>query len=590
MPRDSDQGPGQGTGDARPPRLAFLTLPGLGHFAPDLLRALPRPGVLEVRHVEVRRPADLGAALAWADDPARDALWFEFCWPPFPEMIARADLGGRRVLMRIHRIEAYGTGHAAAAPWARIDDAIVVGEDMARRLRAAAPGLEAAGTRLTVLHNGVDLDRFRPAAEAPDPWRIGWCGWLSLHKNPNLALEILHRLRSGGAPEDARWTLHVATRGGEPVAADSFVHLVRRMALEPAVHVIEGIPQERMAEWHARNAALLSTSVYESFGYAIAEAAAVGCDLAVLDNPGADEFWPEAARFATVDQAVALIRAARPQRWRALVAARFSLAAQAEAVRRLLRQPRSAAVPDDRAADRADGARIVPIGHGEAWRGRFLLRDPDDHIQRQVAASGAFYEAEMLEDLRPRLPPDGLFLDVGANVGNHALFAAGVCGARVIAWEPAEALARHCRDNLALNGLSARVEVRTEGLAEAPSRARLVPGPAGNAGMTRLAAGDGAVTVDSLDAALAAMGDTAAPAAIKVDVEGMEAAVLRGARATLRRHRPAVYVEAATAEAFLAVREVLDPLGYEPVARFNATPTWLFLAEEAGAGDPAAAP
>ena len=113
---------------SRPPRLAFLTLPELGHFAPDLLRSLPRPGVLEVRHLALRNPReDLAAALAWADDPARDAIWFEFCWPPIPGLIAETDFAGRRVVVRIHRIEAYGTGHAARAPWHKVDDALVVG-------------------------------------------------------------------------------------------------------------------------------------------------------------------------------------------------------------------------------------------------------------------------------------------------------------------------------------------------------------------------------------------------------------------------------------------------------------------------------
>ena len=81
---------------------------------------------------------------------------------------------------------------------------------------------------------------------------------------------------------------------------------------------------------------MLSTSVYESFGYAIAEAAACGCDIAVLDNTAAAEFWPEATRFASVDQAVDIIRAARPHRWRDLVAGRYEVGLQAQRVVDLL--------------------------------------------------------------------------------------------------------------------------------------------------------------------------------------------------------------------------------------------------------------
>jgi len=562
-------------------RVAFLLLRGLDHFAHDLVAALPGDG-FEVRAFYVAGPDDLAAALAWADDPARDAVWFEFCWPPFPELIARTEFGDRRVVMRVHRIEAYGTDHAARAPWHKITDAVVVGEDMARRLRAAAPRLVET-TALHVVHNGLDLDRYAQAT-APDPFRLGWCGWMSLHKNPNLALEVLHRLRA----EDPRYALHVATKGGEPVAVDSFAHLVRRMGLSGSVHVTEGLSQSEMPGWHARNGVLLSTSVYESFGYAIAEAAAVGCDLAVLDNTAAAEFWPETVRFATVGEAVRLIQGARPHRWRNYVAERFGLTRQVSVVRALLAQPRAAAP--------GQGLDMVPVSHG-SWRGRFLVRDRADHIQRGVAATGRFYEAEMLEDLRGRLAPGAVFVDVGANVGNHALFAAAVCGARVIAFEPSPALADHCAANLALNGVAGRATLERKGVGARRGRARVVPGPAGNSGMTRLAlsrpedsadatssavmaghddAEAESVEIVSLDDALDALGYL--PTAIKVDVEGMELDVLRGAERTLRLCRPALYVEAAEAASFEAVRAVLRPFGYEPAARFNATPTYLFLA------------
>lgn len=540
-------------------RVAFLLLRGLDHFAHDLLSALPGED-LEVRAFYVSGQDDLAQALAWADDPARDALWFEFCWPPFPQLIARTDLGGRRVIVRVHRIEAYGSDHAAQAPWTKITDAVVVGEDMAHRLRAAAPGIDVT-TRVHVIHNGLDIPRYA-AAEAPDPFRIGWCGWVSLHKNPILALQILHRLRA----EDPRYVLDIATRGADPVAWHSFLYLTQRLGLTDAIDVSEGVPQQDMPRWHARNGVLLSTSVYESFGYAIAEAAAVGCDLAVLDNCAAGEFWPDAVRFGTVEEAVQLIRQARPHRWRDYVAQRFSLARQVAAVRSLLAEP----CPALRET-------VVPLAHGE-WRGRFVVRDGREHIQRAAAVSGRFYEAEMLEDLRGRLPRGAVLVDVGANIGNHTLFAAGVCEARVVAFEPSPSLAEHCAANLALNGVKDRVILRQEGVGAHSGRARIVPGPVGNAGMTRLELNDAGDDVDvvSLDESLATLG--LVPTVVKVDVEGMEVDVLRGAEQTLRHHRPALYVEAADAEALAAVRDVLEPLGYEVAARFNATPTYLFLA------------
>lgn len=314
---------------ARPSRVALMLLPGLDHFAHDLRRALPAPGVLEIE--AFHGPASLPDALAWADDPCSDALWFEFCWPPWPEAIARSDLGGRRVIVRVHRIEAYETQHAARAPWSRIDDAIVVSRDMARILREAAPAIDRT-TRIHVLGNGVDLQRFTLRPPPPDRFRIGWCGSMILRKNPALALEILHRLLQ----QDGRYTLHLAFGTDDRITPESFFTLAERMGVSGAIRLDGAVAQSEMPAWHARNAVLLSTSLHESFGYAIAEAVATGCDIAVLDHLGADEFWPDATRFGAVDEACRMIRGAGWGRWRQLVVERFALDRQIDQTRMLL--------------------------------------------------------------------------------------------------------------------------------------------------------------------------------------------------------------------------------------------------------------
>lgn len=307
---------------SRLPRLALAVLPGLDHFVPGLLRGLCQGGRIEPKLFYVHGSAEVAAMLAWADRPETDAVWFEFCWPPFPALIAATDFAGRRVVVRVHRIEAYGTGHVADADWSRVSDVVVVGHDMAARVRAAAPEIDLL-CRLHVIHNGIDLARFS-ALERFDRFRLGWCGWFSLHKNPTLALEILHRLRGA----DSRYRLHVSSKGGEPVAIDAFGFLAHRLGLEDAIHLDGAIGPDGMPAWHVQNGVLLSTSVYESFGYAIGEAAACGCDIAMLDHTAAAEFWPDAARFGSVDEAVKIVSEAKPHRWRGLIQERFSLERQ----------------------------------------------------------------------------------------------------------------------------------------------------------------------------------------------------------------------------------------------------------------------
>jgi glycosyltransferase involved in cell wall biosynthesis len=317
----------------RPPRLAFLLLRGLDHFAQDLIALLPHQSGWDVRPFHVSGPADLEAALAWTDRPDRDAVWFEFCWPPFPALIAQTGFGGRRVIVRVHRIEAMETPHVAQTPWHKVDDLIVVSSDMARRVRRVAPEVDQS-TRLHCIYNGLDIDRFAPLADW-NPFRIGWCGLMTLRKNPVLALQVLFALRV----QDERYHLHVCGNGGEVLATETFFHLARHLDLMDAVHMDGTLPPRAMPDWHARNGVLLHTSLHESFGYAIAEAAAAGCDIALLEHPGAAEFWPAARRFGTVDEAVWLVRNARPHRWRDHVVRNFSLARQIAATAALLQSP-----------------------------------------------------------------------------------------------------------------------------------------------------------------------------------------------------------------------------------------------------------
>lgn len=314
----------------RPPRLAVMLLPGLDHFVADLLARLPAGAGWDVKPFHVTGKAALDAALAWTDCPDRDALWFEFCWPPFPALIAATDFGGRRVIMRVHRIEATETSHVADTQWDRIDDVIVVSPDMQERVLAQAPEI-AVTSRLHLVCNGVDINRFTPAADW-DPFRLGWCGLMILRKNPILALQILARLRKA----DPRYHLSLCGMDGEPLAHQSFLHLARRLDLMSAIRWEGRIPQSDMHKWHAANGVLLHTSLHESFGYAIAEAALCGCDMAVLDHPGAAASWPADVLFGTVEEAVALIRAARPHRWRGYVCRNFSLDRQIGTISTLL--------------------------------------------------------------------------------------------------------------------------------------------------------------------------------------------------------------------------------------------------------------
>ena len=65
---------------------------------------------------------------------------------------------------------------------------------------------------------------------------------------------------------------------------------------------------------------------------------------------------------------------------------------------------------------------------------------------------------------------------------------------------------------------------------------------------------------------------------IKIDVEGSEPQVIKGGMNLIQKHKPLISCEAATAEEFKRVNDILLPLGYiKPTRKFNATPSYFWF-------------
>ncbi|MCK6545907.1 FkbM family methyltransferase [Myxococcota bacterium] len=219
-----------------------------------------------------------------------------------------------------------------------------------------------------------------------------------------------------------------------------------------------------------------------------------------------------------------------------------------------------------------DDATIFSFDH-RGTKVRFDIT-PFHHIHEQIRMHSAFYEAEMLTFIEDTFKPGLAIADVGANVGNHAVFFGLVMKAKpLVCVEASSAAVLQLERNLALNGVTG-VELVTKALGRAPGRGSLwVPlSQASNAGAAKLIVGDGDVEISTLDAELLAHG-TGHLDLVKLDVEGMEADVLRGALDVLGRSKPDLFVELQTERDRDAVMAVLAPLGYELGPRFNYTPT-----------------
>ncbi len=144
------------------------------------------------------------------------------------------------------------------------------------------------------------------------------------------------------------------------------------------------------------------------------------------------------------------------------------------------------------------------------------------------------------------LPADAVLWDIGANIGLYTLFAAKR-GLRVLAFEPsAQSFAAMVRSAEA-NGLDRWIDAFCLALSDARGVARLemASSEAGHS-MHSIAGGTArfsqAVPAISIDAFVAEFG-AAPPTHIKLDVDGIEPAILRGGEAMLARHVREILVE-----------------------------------------------
>jgi hypothetical protein len=152
---------------------------------------------------------------------------------------------------------------------------------------------------------------------------------------------------------------------------------------------------------------------------------------------------------------------------------------------------------------------------------------------------GAFYEQAFLEHVRS-LGLSGTYLDIGTNIGNHALYFAMFCPSqRVIGFEPMTHWRARAIANMAANGCDGKVEIKPFGLLDRDEQLEF--NPYGTPFV---------LDCKTLDEVLPDLADVSF---VKMDIEGSEPRALLGGADLFRRNRPVIYAEVlGDADALLA--------------------------------------
>lgn len=220
---------------------------------------------------------------------------------------------------------------------------------------------------------------------------------------------------------------------------------------------------------------------------------------------------------------------------------------------------------------------VKPIGslaiQNRRHRG-YWLRDPIDHEQFPLGV------------LRQCVRESDIVWDVGANIGMYSRFEIQAFGAsHVCAFEPMQDNLQLLRQNVELGGITDRVTIVPVALGDRDTRMNLqvddmqsatavldvVTGgkPSEGRANVGLPPKTEVVQVRSLDSVLAE-GELPEPTILKIDVEGAEALVLRGAEAFLKRTDALLMVELHGIEPGRDVGRYLANLGYTMRGRVRA--------------------
>lgn len=162
-----------------------------------------------------------------------------------------------------------------------------------------------------------------------------------------------------------------------------------------------------------------------------------------------------------------------------------------------------------------------------------------DVVQRHILVTASFYESRQLATIRRWVQPGAVVVDAGANIGNHTVFFARVCGAaEIIAFEPLKTIFPILERNVALNGLGG-VRLVNAALGARPGAAALSHFAEANISASAFRpVADEAYPVTTIDALGLERLDF-----LKIDVEGSQLQVLEGARDTIARTRPPIWIE-----------------------------------------------
>lgn len=194
--------------------------------------------------------------------------------------------------------------------------------------------------------------------------------------------------------------------------------------------------------------------------------------------------------------------------------------------------------------------------------GMMIFNKHDAYVGRSLKLYGEFSEGE-IEVFDRYISPGHTVVEVGANIGAHTVYLSKRVGTQgsVIAIEPQRLVFQTLCANLAINNLTNVITYQAgagsaDGVITVPN---VDPNEPHNFGGVSLGGSEGylvpLMTIDSLNMTHCNL--------LKLDVEGMEIEVIKGAIETIERCKPIMYIENDRRENSSELVKMINTLGYQ---------------------------
>ncbi len=175
---------------------------------------------------------------------------------------------------------------------------------------------------------------------------------------------------------------------------------------------------------------------------------------------------------------------------------------------------------------------------------KIIVNPKNGTVDNEIFLQGV-YEPSFLKVIKNNLKSGDTYVDIGANIGQHSLFASRVVGdnGKVIAFEPVSKIYRQFKESMEINNIQ-NIEVHNLACGEEEKEMFIYMTEANMGGSSLVFGSDtrekekiNLVTADSI------LGHESHIDFIKIDVEGYEYQALLGLSETLKKHHPKIMLE-----------------------------------------------